>query len=128
MIHDSTNYERPEIRLPLTAKELGFTAVVILTLALGIGASIAIYSVVNAVLLNPVPGPEPDQLQQIAERNYGTRDKKPFFVGVSPLVLETLRENQDFFSDFAWCDFVNLARKTEDFIDEPSGALVSPNF
>ena len=101
-------------------KNSGFTTVAVLTLALGIGASTAIYSVVNTVILNPVPGPEPDRLLQIAE--------KPFFAGVSPLVLEALRANQDFFGDFAICDGTMLERKTEDFMDEVSGALVSPNF
>jgi predicted permease len=59
--------------LRLVARDRGFAVVAVVTLALGIGASTAIFSVVNAVLLEPLPYAGADRLARVAEQVPGMR-------------------------------------------------------
>ncbi len=69
-----------DVRYGLRAlmRQPGFAAVVILTLALGIGANTAIFSVVYGVLLRPLPYPEPNRITQISVSYNGQLDYSGF--------------------------------------------------
>jgi predicted permease len=109
------------------AKNKGFTTVVILTLALGLGSVTAIFSVVNTVILNPLPAREPDRLIQIGERSAGNKGE-PHFSGLDGPTVEIMRAKTNLFSEIVWYWGMGLERKTTDFIDSFGANLVSTNF
>ena len=73
MLQDLRHAIRGLLRTP------GFTTVVLLTLALGIGANAAIFSVVNGVLLRPLPFPEPDRLVDFRHNEPSSMVSEPEF-------------------------------------------------
>lgn len=80
----------------------GFTAIAIVTLALGIGANTAIFSLVNAVLLRTLPVSKPDELMQVQYRDPRWSGQGGSFT--NPL-WEQVRDRQDVFSGaFAWSE------------------------
>lgn len=109
-------------------RDRAFTLVVVLTLALGIGATTAIYSVVDRVLLDPVPGPDPDRVVQVGEFVKFYNREELGRSAVAPPVLEALESQKDFFDGYTWCDQAWLERHAEGFSDGIGAVIVPVNF
>src|SRR5215472_15710299 len=74
-----------------------FTIVAVLTLALGIGANTAVFGVINAFMLRPLPGTDNSRLLTIAEQRARDQELRP----VSYLDYMDYRAHADAFSDMA---------------------------
>ena len=97
----------------MMARNPGFTAVAVFALALGIGANTAMFSVVDAVLLRPLPYDEPDRLVMVWETNFTnavTRSQ------VSPVTYTEWRDNSGLFEEVAgwWYPQLNLTDEQGD--------------
>ncbi|MEK6286645.1 MAG: ABC transporter permease [Acidobacteriota bacterium] len=108
-------------------KTPGFTAVAVIVLALGIGANTAIFTVVNAVLLRPLPYPGSDQLVMLWETN------PRFQIGVDtlPVTHGNFMDWREQNSVFEYVSVLGVGRWNLTGMGDPervSGASVSPNF
>ena len=89
---------RSDIRhaIQLFLKNPGFTLIAVMTLALGIGGNIAIFTLVQAVLLQPLPFPQPERLVRVFDNSAGARD-----AGMSVPEFEDLRQHSDIFEQIS---------------------------
>jgi predicted permease len=115
----------------LLKKNPGFTAVAVLSLALGIGANTAIFTIINAVFLHPLPVENPLQLAEMFTRDTLTVDTNANFQ-ITPTSLpnyEDYRDRNTVFSGLAADTFpipLNWGGQAEP--QQLLGILVSPNF
>src|SRR5262249_26133629 len=113
----------------LLAKTPGFTVIAALSLALGIGANTTIFTLVNAVLLNPLPVEDPSQLVSV----FTTDERNPTdafgFLQTSVANYTDLRDKNEVFSGLA--AHVGLPLNISGGTGEPQqvfGEIVSGNY
>ena len=108
--------------LRMLRKDPGLTAAVLLILTLGIGATTAVYTVIYATLLAPLPYPEPQQLMVVWSLDHGQRN-----VSSTGDFLDWRRENRSFQQMVAWSGgSLNVA--TGDQPEQLSGRWVTPGY
>jgi len=116
-------------------KSPGFTAVVMLTLALGIGANTAIFTLMNAVMLKALPVAHPSEIYRLGDNNNccvmtGTQNDGSFVLYSYPL-YQHLRDQTAEFTDLAAFESYlgDLSvRRDGDFAEPYKGELVSGNY
>jgi predicted permease len=90
--------------LRMLARSPGFTAIAVLSLALGIGANTAIFSLVNAALLRPIPVRDPSSLASV----FMTDQRNPGNLPLSHLNYKDLRDENQGFSEMAAFTFAQV--------------------
>ncbi len=101
-----------------------FTAVAALSLGLGIGANTAIFSLVNAALLKPLPVREPDRLAAV----FLTDQRNPGNLPLSDLNYQDLRDQNQVFTEMAAFTFAQLNYSTGSESEQIPAQVVSGNY
>ncbi len=112
--------------LRLLAKNPGFTFVVVLTLALGIGANAAMFSLTDRVLLQSLPVPDPDRLVVLSA--YDPKDGPDIHSSFSYAMYKDLRDRNDVFSGLITRGSAQMNVSYGDQTERVRGELVSGNF
>jgi hypothetical protein len=102
-----------------------FTTVAVLTLALGIGANVATYSVVYGVLLKPLPFPQPEQLVRVFDDQKATNEKD---IGMSVPELSDLQDRSGVFREISAVGSSNSAVAGGDRIVRAESLVTSPDY
>ncbi len=111
--------------LRMLLKSRGFTIVAILTLALGIGANVATFSVVYGVLLRPLPFPHPEQLVRVFDDLRGTSEQD---IGMSAPELWDLQERSGVFEEISAVAPSNSAVGGGDRTVRAESLVTSPDY
>jgi predicted permease len=121
----TTLFQDMRYGLRLLLKSPGFTSVAVLSLALGVGANTAIFSIVNAVLLRSLPFSHPDRLVKIVANNQGVGAPD---IGFSVPELDDLRTRAGVFDQVTvtWPTDVNLTGAERP--QRLEAQAVSPNY
>jgi putative ABC transport system permease protein len=102
-----------------------FSAAVILTLGLGIGANSAVFSAVDALIVRPLPYPEGDQLVVVSQHDSRNRDANSF---VAPIRLEDWNRMNSTFEVISGYYLDDLSETSGPLPEKVTEALVAPRF
>jgi putative ABC transport system permease protein len=118
LVRDMRYALRTLIRAP------GFTAVAVITLALGIGANTAIFSVVDSILLRPLPVADPDRLVSLCETNPAIAG----FCIASPTNVEDWSQQSRSFAAIGIARDWPFILKTDEGVEGINGGIATPDF